>query len=71
MVHARRIVIDPTRCRGHGTCATLLPANLRLDRWHYPLVVDPMVDPDDPGVRLAVQLCPELAFSLEPERPGR
>lgn len=57
-----RLVVDPTRCRGHGTCAVLLPDHIKLDKWQYPLLTDPTVDLEDRSVVLAIRLCPELAL---------
>lgn len=67
-----RIVIDPTRCRGHGTCVALLPLHLELDPWHFPIVTNAMLTGDDLEVaRHAEHLCPELAFHVVMERRPR
>lgn len=70
MASRARIVIDPTRCRGHGTCVALLARHLELDPWHFPLVTDPIVTDDLDAARHAEHLCPELAFHvvIEPAR---
>ncbi|EQD63427.1 oxidoreductase [mine drainage metagenome] len=60
-----RIVIDPTRCHGHGTCAALLEEYMELDKWHYPLVHnDKLRDVHLESAKRAVQLCPELAIKI-------
>lgn len=56
--------VDRVRCSGHGICAQLLPGQVRLDEWGYPIVVDAHVDPSA-GAR-AVRLCPALALRVGP-----
>ena len=34
-----RLLIDRTRCDGHGSCAELLPELLELDEWGFPVVL--------------------------------
>ena len=60
-----RLVIDPTRCHGHGTCAQLLDEYIRLDKWHYPVIAKQKVSAGHGDLLLrAAQLCPELAISI-------
>jgi len=64
-----RLVLDPTRCTGHGMCAELFPEQIALDDWGYP-----MIDPNGIPRRLekhaqrAVKGCPVLALRLERAR---
>jgi ferredoxin len=66
-----RLTVDWTRCDGHGLCAVLLPEQVTLDEWGFPVVADvPVVadgDGDDPDgkQRRAVLACPALALRLE------
>ena len=32
-----KVEIDWTRCDGHGLCATLLPDDVALDEWGFPV----------------------------------
>lgn len=60
-----RLIIDPTRCGGHGTCAQLLTDNIVLDKWHFPILERAKLrDSHFEAARRAVQLCPELAISI-------
>lgn len=62
-----RLVVDWTRCDGHGPCAELLPEIVGLDDWGFP-----MVGRDDvptelvPLAERAVRECPVLALRLQP-----
>jgi ferredoxin len=55
--------VDRVACSAHGVCASLLPNNIRLDEWGYPIVVDPRLDPESAGI--AVKLCPARALYLD------
>ena len=33
-----KLEIDWTRCDGHGLCATLLPDDIVLDEWGFPVL---------------------------------
>jgi ferredoxin len=33
-----RLAINPIACRGFGVCAELLPEEVRLDEWGYPIM---------------------------------
>jgi ferredoxin len=60
-----RLRVNPIRCTGHGLCAELLPEQIDLDEWGYPLLSDAPV----PGelrqlARRAVNDCPVLALIL-------
>lgn len=60
-----RLAINPIACRGFGVCAELLPENVRLDEWGYPIM-----DHRSLGVgllehaRRAVAECPTMALRL-------
>lgn len=58
------LVVDPIACTGHGLCAELVPENVVLDDWGYP-IVEPGVSPavHEHAVR-AVKACPVLALKL-------
>lgn len=57
--------VNPILCTGHGLCAELLPEQIALDEWGYPLISD---EPIPPGLRKlarrAVTICPERALLL-------
>ena len=58
----RRLVVDRVLCTGRGVCAELLPGQVRLDEWGYPIV-----DDDRVGRRAgdrAVAWCPARALHL-------
>lgn len=64
-----RLLIDRTRCDGHGSCAELLPELLELDEWGFPIVRTAERDPDvapvlAPLARRAVKACPVMALRL-------
>ncbi|MDA8027276.1 MAG: ferredoxin [Actinomycetota bacterium] len=60
-----KIVIDPTRCQGHGTCAALLAEYIEMDKWHYPILSkNQLKDSHMEAAKKAVQLCPELAIKI-------
>jgi methionine sulfoxide reductase heme-binding subunit len=62
---AKRLLVDPIACSGHGLCAELLPELIALDQWGYPVLADQLVP-----ARLArravraVTDCPALALRL-------
>jgi len=65
----QRLLIDRTRCDGHGACAELLPELLELDEWGFPVVLTGERDPSLPrgfdklAVR-AVKACPLMALRV-------
>ncbi|MFY0409310.1 ferredoxin [Solicola sp. PLA-1-18] len=63
---AERLVVDWTRCDGHGLCASLLPDGVTLDPWGFP-VLDGAPLPADRvrDARRAALACPALALRLE------
>lgn len=63
-----RLLIDWTRCDGHGMCAPLLPRRVELDEWGFPVIDPGALSPEEvKAARLAVQSCPQLALRLERE----
>lgn len=66
MSDERRLVIDFIACDGQGFCAYLLPENIELDDWGYPVITDEAIPADRlRAARRAVRACPELAMRLE------
>ena len=64
-----RLVIDWTKCTGHGMCAELLPELVEMDEWGYPIVRDPAVPSDMSRHAVAARsVCPALAVRLDPDR---
>jgi ferredoxin len=57
--------VNPILCTGHGLCAELLPEQIALDEWGYPLLSD---EPVPRGLRKlarrAVTACPQRALVL-------
>lgn len=61
-----RLVVDWTRCTGHGMCAELLPEIIEMDDWGYPIVADGPVPPRlDRLATAARAACPALAVRLD------
>lgn len=64
-----RLIIDATRCEGHGRCYDLAPDVLRPDELGHAALVrlGGEVAPDDEAsAEAAVRNCPERALTLEP-----
>ena len=60
-----RLRVNPILCSGHGLCAELLPEQIDLDEWGYPLLSDePVPKKLRPLARRAVNDCPVLALML-------
>lgn len=59
-----KLEIDWTRCDGHGLCATLLPEQITLDDWGFPVIADGDSDSLQGRQRRAVLGCPALALRL-------
>jgi ferredoxin len=59
------LLIDWTRCDGHGLCSALLPDAIALDDWGYPVIDQERVAAQKPGdVARTVSVCPALALRL-------
>jgi ferredoxin len=66
-----RIRVNPIECVGHGLCAELLPEEIRLDEWGYPIVAPREIPPELEGLaRRAADACPTLALLLERQGKG-
>jgi NADH:ubiquinone oxidoreductase subunit F (NADH-binding)/ferredoxin len=65
-----RLLVDWTRCAGHGLCAQLVPELIQLDRQGYPVFLDmPVPFWLEREARQAVAMCPALALRVEPGTP--
>lgn len=63
-----RLVVDWTRCSGHGLCAHLVPDLFRLDADGYPTpAAAPVPRRLGPDASRAVAMCPAMALRLEPQ----
>jgi ferredoxin len=64
-----RVVIDATRCEGHGICALFFGERIELDRWGFGLVE--RAELDDRRLvrkaRRAVAACPRGAVRIVDE----
>lgn len=61
-----RLVVNWTRCDGHGLCAELLPEIVDLDDWGFPMVARGAVPhPLVPLAERSVRECPVLALRLQ------
>jgi ferredoxin len=66
------LLVDWTRCDGHGLCAELLPHRISRDEWGFPIVAGRPVAPAElRPTRRAVALCPALALRLAGTRIDR
>ena len=61
-----KIAVDWTRCDGHGLCAALLPEQVSLDEWGFPVVHTAEAPARD--VRRAAAACPALALYVSSEK---
>lgn len=58
-----RLIIDWTRCDGHGLCSALLPEAITLDDWGYPVLDQAALGREpDSALNRAVSCCPALAL---------
>jgi ferredoxin len=61
--------VNPIACDAHGMCAELLPEQIVLDEWGYPVVGDEEFPADLLELaRQAVEACPTRALLLERRR---
>ncbi|GAB3702188.1 NADH-quinone oxidoreductase subunit NuoF family protein [Nocardiopsis oceani] len=66
-----RLVLDWSRCDGHGLCAELLPGVVQLDRNGFPEDPDlPVPGPLEADAELSVRMCPALALRLRTPDSG-
>jgi ferredoxin len=69
MTTAPRLRVDPVACDGVGLCAQLMPDDVWLDRWGYPILDDrPLRGGDLLRARAAVRACPQAALWVEQVR---
>ena len=59
-----RLLVDWTRCDGHGLCAALAPDLVAPDPWGFPLL-RPGVTADTATTARLVAVCPALALREE------
>ncbi|GIH22121.1 oxidoreductase [Acrocarpospora phusangensis] len=60
-----RLVVDWTRCQGHGLCAHLVPELVKLDHHGYPVFIDtPVPSWAKSEAQRAVEMCPALALRI-------
>ena len=61
----QRLVVDWTRCNGHGLCAHLVPEVIHLDAQGYPVILNiPVPAWLEKDAQQAVHMCPALALRL-------
>ena len=61
----QRLVVDWTRCQGHGLCAHLVPEIIHLDAQGYPVILNiPVPNWLEKDAEQAVHMCPALALRL-------
>src|SRR5690606_7175184 len=59
------LVIDWSRCQGHGLCAKILPQMVKLDAHGYPVSSDiPISGAHSQRARRAIEMCPALALRI-------
>lgn len=65
-MEAKRLVIDPDQCTGHGRCYSLAPHLVDADDEGNPVVLLEVVESEDDlaGAQKVVLSCPEQAISL-------
>ncbi len=62
----KHLRVNPIMCDAHGMCAELLPEQIALDEWGYPVVGDEDVPQELLGLaKQAVDACPTRALLLE------
>jgi ferredoxin len=62
---SERLRVNPILCSGHGLCAELLPEQITLDEWGYPILSgEPIPQGLGKMARRAVTDCPALALLL-------
>ena len=62
-----QLILDWSRCEGHGLCSLVVPELIRLDQHGYPVVSTASVPGRLEGdARRAIEMCPALALRLTP-----
>ena len=60
-----QLAVDWTACKGHGLCAELVPEQISLDEWGYPLTAPGHVPAAaERRARRAIADCPVLALKV-------
>ena len=59
------LVVDWTRCDGHGLCALAAPELIALDEWGFPLITEAADGRAERAARRAAAVCPALALRLD------
>jgi ferredoxin len=66
----QRLVVDWTRCHGHGLCAHLVPEIIHVDSQGFPVILDiPVPAWLEKDAQQAVHMCPALALRLTSAAP--
>ena len=66
----KRLRVNPIACDAHGMCAELLPEQIVLDEWGYPVLGDEDVPEELLGLaRQAAESCPTRALLLDRSKP--
>jgi ferredoxin len=61
-----RLMVDWTRCDGHGICHALVPEIVTLDEWGFPILETAELDDEILiHARRAARACPALALRVE------
>ncbi|MCG5220126.1 NADH-quinone oxidoreductase subunit NuoF family protein [Streptosporangium sp. KLBMP 9127] len=61
-----RLLVDWTRCQGHGLCSKILTDHVNLDAHGYPVIADsPVPTSLRAQAQRAVEMCPALALRLD------
>ncbi|MEO3808962.1 NADH-ubiquinone oxidoreductase-F iron-sulfur binding region domain-containing protein [Sphaerisporangium sp. B11E5] len=62
-----QLILDWSRCEGHGLCSLVVPELIKLDTHGYPVVSTASVPARLEGeARRAIEMCPALALRLTP-----
>jgi ferredoxin len=61
-----KLRLNPIQCVAHGLCAELLPEQITLDEWGYPVLEASRIPPElIAHARRAANACPTLALMLQ------
>jgi NADH:ubiquinone oxidoreductase subunit F (NADH-binding)/ferredoxin len=67
----KRLVVDWTRCQGHGLCAHLVPEIIHLDTTGFPVMLNiPVPEWLEKDAAQAVEMCPALALRIDSAQPA-
>jgi ferredoxin len=66
----QHLVVDWTRCHGHGLCAHLVPEIIHVDSQGFPVILNiPVPAWLEKDAQQAVHMCPALALRLTSAAP--